>query len=42
MEINFVVALKFHPAELEVTFDIRNIPDIVDLSDTTRQFKIVK
>ncbi len=42
MEVNFVVALKFHLAELEVTFDIGNILNITNLSDTTRWFKNVE
>jgi hypothetical protein len=41
MEVNFVVALKFHP-ELEVTFDTVNIFNIANLSDTTRRSKSVK
>jgi len=36
MEVNSVVALKFHLVELEVTSDIGNILNIANPSDTTR------
>jgi hypothetical protein len=41
MEVNFVVALKFHP-ELEVASDTTNILDTANLFDTTRQSENVK
>jgi hypothetical protein len=42
MEVNFVVALKFHLAELEITSDIGNILDTTNLCNTTRQSENVK
>lgn len=42
MEVNSVVALKFHLVELEVTSDIGNILNIANPSDTTRWFKNVE
>jgi hypothetical protein len=38
MEENSIVALNFHPIELEVTFDIGNIFNVTNHSNITRQF----
>jgi hypothetical protein len=42
MEVNFVVAQKFHPTKLEVTYDIGNILDTIDYSDITQRSENVK
>lgn len=42
MEVKYVVALKFHPTKFEVIFNIRNILNTADHSDTTIDPKMLK
>jgi hypothetical protein len=42
MEVNYVVALKFHPTKFEVIFNIKNILNTADHFDTTSDPKMLK